>query len=327
MALHSRHLAELRYRRALAAAYGVRRRPRAKLPEQRWPRAARTAYFLALKGVLTELRDGIDRLLIPQLPRLLALVQANKPEALRTDSADDLKAELDRIDAVVDDVLTTARLRRMVDRAAHDVADFNKQELNKQFRASLGIDLLHGEPYLQTQLELFAEDNARLITSLAAEHLGKVGDLVMRAARAGTRVEQLRKDIEQRFEVTQGKAQLLARDQVGKLNGELTQLRQASVGVTEYEWSTSRDERVRKRHADLEGTTHSWDDPPVVDEKTGRRAHPGQDFQCRCTALPKVDDLLNALGDLGPDADEAPRTPRPSRPPSVRVPRIEEPAE
>lgn len=29
-----------------------------------------------------------------------------------------------------------------------------------------------------------------------------------------------------------------------------------------------------------------WDNPPVVDEKTGRRCHPGKDYQCRCCALP-----------------------------------------
>jgi SPP1 gp7 family putative phage head morphogenesis protein len=286
-------VAELRLRRAIAGGRARRRRRSTRIPAARWPRGARLAYFVELRALLTDLRAGIDRLLVPKLPHLLSLVEANKP---RLDSADDLKRELAAINDLIDDVLTTERLRRMVDKAARDVADFNKAELNRQFRASLGVDLLHGEPYLQQQLRMFTDDNTRLITSLAQEHLDQVSGIVMRAARTGTRVEALADEIEARFGVTESKAELLARDQVGKLNGELTQLRQQSVGITEYEWSTSRDERVRSRHAELEGTKHKWDEPPVVDERSGRRANPGQDFQCRCTAIPVVDDLLDALG-------------------------------
>lgn len=277
----------------MTLALGRRPRPRKRIPPARWPRAARVSYTLALRALFNDLRAGVDRLLVPQLPRLLSLVEADKP---RLDSADDLKRELARINDLVNDVLSTERLRRMVDKAASDVSAFNKGELNRQFRAGLGVDLLHGEPYLRQQLEMFTEDNTRLITSLAQEHLDQVSGIVMRAARTGQRVESLADELQTRFGVTESKAELLARDQVGKLNGELTQLRQESVGITEYEWSTSRDERVRTRHAELEGTSHGWNDPPVVDERSGRRAHPGQDFQCRCTAVPKVDDLLDALG-------------------------------
>jgi SPP1 gp7 family putative phage head morphogenesis protein len=67
--------------------------------------------------------------------------------------------------------------------------------------------------------------------------------------------------------------------------------------VTQYRWSTGRDERVRESHRDLEESVHSWDDPPVVDDKTGRRAHPGQDYQCRCVPIPMVDELLDFLGE------------------------------
>lgn len=318
-ALSTRHVAELRLRRMMAAAYGRRSKPKKKIPEQRWPRAARMAYFLALKQVLSDLRAAVDRLLIPQLPRLLSLVAAGKPENLRTDAADDLKTELDTISDTVDDVIGEAKAKQIAAGVGQQVAAFNKDELNKQFKASVGIELLHGEPHLQQQLDLFAQDNARLITSLAADHVNQVSGLVMAAARAGTPAGELQDQISARFDVAESKAELLARDQVGKLNGELTQIRQSSVGVTEYEWSTSRDERVRTRHHELEGTSHSWDDPPVVDDKTGRRAHPGQDFQCRCTAIPKVDDILDALG-ADPEAAGAQPPPAPPPPPAAPPP-------
>ena len=61
------------------------------------------------------------------------------------------------------------------------------------------------------------------------------------------------------------------------------------AGVEEYIWSTSGDSRVRESHKKLNGKRFRWDDPPVVDEKTGRRCHPGEDYECRCVALAVFD--------------------------------------
>ena len=46
---------------------------------------------------------------------------------------------------------------------------------------------------------------------------------------------------------------------------------------------------MRDSHRHLNGKRFSWNDPPVVDARTGRRCHPGQDYQCRCVALPVFD--------------------------------------
>jgi uncharacterized protein with gpF-like domain len=50
---------------------------------------------------------------------------------------------------------------------------------------------------------------------------------------------------------------------------------------------------VRKRHRELgamseSGTVFKYSEPPIVDVRTGRRANPGEDFQCRCTANPII---------------------------------------
>ena len=92
--------------------------------------------------------------------------------------------------------------------------------------------------------------------------------------------------IQRTYSVDRRHAQLLARDQIAKLNGDITQQQQQDAGVVEYVWSTSGDSRVRPSHAALNHKRFRWDDPPVVDEKTGRRCHPGKDYQCRCCALP-----------------------------------------
>lgn len=80
----------------------------------------------------------------------------------------------------------------------------------------------------------------------------------------------------------------LARDQNNKMIGQLTEIRQRQVGVTEYIWRTSQDERVRPEHAAKNGRKFRWDTPPP---DTG---HPGQDIQCRCVAQAVLPALATA---------------------------------
>ena len=60
------------------------------------------------------------------------------------------------------------------------------------------------------------------------------------------------------------------------------------AGMEYYVWTTRRDSKVRPDHARLEGRICNWNDPPVVDLRSGRRRHPGEDYNCRCTAAPMV---------------------------------------
>jgi SPP1 gp7 family putative phage head morphogenesis protein len=80
-----------------------------------------------------------------------------------------------------------------------------------------------------------------------------------------------------------------------RTNAELSEKRNEDLGLKRYVWVTSRDERVRKRHVELDGTEQKYAEPPIVDVKTGRRANPGLDFACRCSASVIVDDILAAL--------------------------------
>jgi SPP1 gp7 family putative phage head morphogenesis protein len=106
----------------------------------------------------------------------------------------------------------------------------------------------------------------------------------------GVRVEEIRKQLQERLGIEKRRAQLIARDQTLKLAGQLAEARQTQAGIRRYVWTTSADERVRPDHADLDGRTFEWAEPPIVDKRTGRRGHPGEDFQCRCTADPVLDD-------------------------------------
>ena len=104
-------------------------------------------------------------------------------------------------------------------------------------------------------------------------------------------------DIQKEYSLTLRKAQLLARDQVSSLNAQISKMQQQDAGCTKYRWSTSKDSRVRDCHRALEGKIFNWDDPPEMwyetksrgRVSTGRRCNPGEDYCCRCVAIPVFD--------------------------------------
>ncbi|MGH9864813.1 MAG: minor capsid protein [Candidatus Acidiferrales bacterium] len=104
--------------------------------------------------------------------------------------------------------------------------------------------------------------------------------MVMEETFKGNRAESMVKAIQHNYGVSRRKAEFLARQETSLLMSKFRETRYRDIGSTTYRWSTSHDERVRHDHALLNTKVFSWDSPPVVDLKTGRRANPGEDFGC-----------------------------------------------
>jgi SPP1 gp7 family putative phage head morphogenesis protein len=171
-------------------------------------------------------------------------------------------------------------------------ADYGAQTFEQELGAIIGIQPLDEEPWLTPALEAWNASNVQLIKNLAPRHMADVEDLVAETWRSGKRAEDLARDLQARLGISERRAMLIARDQIGKLNGQLQMVRQASYGVDGYIWRTSLDERVRQVHADREGERFGWGDPPPD-------GHPGMPIQCRCVAEPDIDAQLAELERLG----------------------------
>jgi len=112
----------------------------------------------------------------------------------------------------------------------------------------------------------------------------KMEDLVLNE---GYRAKSLEGIIVDSFNVTQRKAKFLAWQESSLLLASYRESRYKLAGVTQYRWMTSFI-RSRPDHVVLNGTIQSWDLPPIVNRSTGKRAHPGQDFNCHCIANPVI---------------------------------------
>lgn len=179
-----------------------------------------------------------------------------------------------------------SKIKAMAEDMAEDISDFNKNQLNGQFKSVLGVNPLIDEPYLQPQINSFVERNAALITNVPEQSIGRIETKIRTNVEKGKSIDNLTAIISSEIGIAENRAKLIARDQTNKFMGKLNELRQTEAGVDEYEWSTSEDERVRSSHAAHDGKIFKWSEPPA---DTG---HPGEDIQCRCVAIPVFDEFL-----------------------------------
>jgi len=113
-------------------------------------------------------------------------------------------------------------------------------------------------------------------------------------AMKGYRFDRLIETIRLRYGVTRSKAAFLARQETALFMSKYREMRFAEGGVDSYVWDTAGDEKVRHSHAILDGKRFFYKSPPVVDQATGRRANPGQDFNCRCVDKPVINRMAAA---------------------------------
>ena len=287
-------LADIAARRAMLRLIHGRSPRRRRIPRQLQPDGIRLSYFRALLDVLASARALLSR----SVPRLAQLV--DRSHAARLDSAYlDAEGDGDDVNGIIDGLadqffreFTNTRLAELAEAVARQTSTFSRQQVARQFQAGLGIDVLRAEPWLEQKVQAFTADNVALIKSIPQRYFTDVEKKIVTSMREGLRWEEIAKDLDDRFEVAEGHAQLVARDQVGKFMGELNQARQQELGVEKFIWRTAHDNRVRESHQELEGQVCSWDDPPEVD---GEPSIPGEPINCRCQAEPVLTELFDAL--------------------------------
>lgn len=207
-------------------------------------------------------------------------------------------------------------LRAEIDSAARNASAATKTSLRKQLdkhedRRINGIRLADS-PRLRPIIEGFAAENAALITGIAPQLASEVQALVVRGLTDGTPHERLAKLIREKLDISARRAEQIAVDQVGKLDGQLSAQRAQDIGVTHFWWRSSNDERVRGNpdglypkatpsHFARNGQRFAYADPPLG--KNGEPELPGTAINCRCFGEPDLDSI-ESVSAAGAAAEE-----------------------
>lgn len=248
-----------------------------RIPASVYPRGAERDY---LRAILNELNPWLDDI-------------KKGVTAVRLDG--------ERFDGVFDSVFDNARIawagvttrmmttiRRVFNTVdANFTRTFERQiEAAETNRRMPSISLRRGMlPFgavdgLQGQLDDFTRQNTQLIRSIGDDAAMNIERLVQDAVSRGTSTRELSKLIADQTGIAKRRAATIARDQVGKLNGQISKIRQKSAGIKSYKWQTMEDKRVRDKHVALNGSIRTWEQSPI----------PGEEIRCRCGALPHLTD-------------------------------------
>lgn len=232
---------------------------------------------------------------LPLIKTTLQEANSDSQEGIRKD-ANTLPATIRKIfkemNAELNEKTEKFLLSDKLERLTHLTRKLSIREWKRVVSKTLGVDLRDDYflgDYYKRALKKWTDLNVDLIKTIPKDSLGDMEDIVLKGYNSGKTTKSIMQDIQHTYGVSRSKARFLARDQMAKLNANISQMQQTDAGVTEYIWSSSGDGRVRDRHKELDGKKFKWSEPPIVDKKTGRRAHPGQDYQCRCVALPVFD--------------------------------------
>lgn len=263
----------------------------------RFPESAEREYIRLMHSYMRQVKKVIEG----ELPTLMNQykIEYEDYKAVHTDGFFDFKAFLDRFFDGMKDKLDSMdafgkiikHLRKIgVITKKHEISEW-KRMVHKTLGVNLSEDYYNGE-FFESELAQWVSDNVDLISTIPKDMLERMKQIIYEGYQNGASAKDIAREIQDAYGMGKTHAEFIARDQMSKLSADITRKEHEDAGVTKYEWSDSGDERVRESHRRLNGRVFSYNNPPETDG--GRHCNPGEDYNCRCVAIPVFEeDLLN----------------------------------
>ena len=235
---------------------------------------------------------------------MLAAYKKERKNDTRFDDIRDLnngiRREMQNASEELEKKIYSYGIDKLIEKSANMTKNKSEKEWKRIVKQTLGIDLFddyYKGGFYEQALKKWIDDNVTKIKSIPTDTLGSMREVILNGFARGETVSTITKAIQEEYNISKSKAKSLARDQLATLNSQITQLQQRDAGCSKYKWSASHDSRVRDCHRELDGQIFSWDDPPEMWYETksrgvvytGRHCHPGEDYLCRCVAIPVFD--------------------------------------
>lgn len=274
---------------------------RKKAAPQLFPNQLQRDLAKKLAEVVKVTKEEVDRLLIPRLANLLRQSETRLPrvDALRMDQTlpEELNVILGQVRVAIARRMTESELAEYLRTLAGQTERYNSGQIKRAFSQVLAINAVAEEPWLRDAIQGFVSKSVSAIKDVQTRYLNRISQSVIDAGVNGIRWESLAKDIGKVANVSENRARLIARDQIGTFHGQLTRLRQTSLGIRKYVWIATKDERTRIEHKERDQKVFYWseDQAPRGARVLPEGERPGEPINCRCSARPVFDDLLDEL--------------------------------
>ena len=238
----------------------------------------------------------------------------------------------DSIDSDLDDVMTqlkeyiavyygttylTASMGTIITNIAESILGKNSNFFEAQVKIRAGVPISIDRPWWPETRALWEQQNFSLIKGMGEKFVQDLNTTIINSIQSGASYDEIVVSIDKLSEGLAGwRSRLLARYQIGKLNGMITKNQYQSIGMETYYWMTSQDERVRGNpagkfpkaipsHWIMQGLLCAWNNAMVYYDtaakewlqKTGKMetTHPGFAIACRCIAAASWNTYLKKI--------------------------------
>jgi SPP1 gp7 family putative phage head morphogenesis protein len=187
-----------------------------------------------------------------------------------------------------------SELKTKIKESYKDIVKDTIKQSNQNFtEQDIKIDLKFNDVELDQIATNYANNLELAIKNFTTQQIADLREIVMNNVNLGLRSDTLVEQIQSKFNVSKSKAQFLASQETQLATSTIQEQNMLRSGIEYYMWDSARDSKVRPQHQELNGKIFRFDNPPIVDLKTGRRANSGGDFRCRCVARPVIVDIEN----------------------------------
>ena len=127
------------------------------------------------------------------------------------------------------------------------------------------------------------------IKNWTPEQMSKMRETVGQMAIDGKSTKDIAEYLKNRWGVDARHAKFLARNETAIATSSYLAAKYQDESIEYFKWGTNIDGRERPLHKQLNGQIFRFDNPPIIDERTGQRGLPGQTYNCRCVIIPVID--------------------------------------
>lgn len=236
------------------------------------------AYRRKLRALVAQMQNSVEYW-------LHARYRQNLPEIAQDGAVHDLKKELTEL---------SRQWLSKFDDGAKDLASWFAQKTKSYSDSSMkkilgdagiSVDFVMN-PSMRTTYQSVIEENVGLIKSIPEQYLRQVHGLVMRSVAEGRDLETLTKSLKSRYDISDKRAKLIARDQNNKATSVMTKQRQEDLGLIEAIWRHSTaGKHPRPEHVAADGKKYDIKKGMYLE---GEWVWPGTAINCRCVSVPII---------------------------------------
>lgn len=182
------------------------------------------------------------------------------------------------IDNIVETMIFNDQVKTILDDAGNQVSENIK-----------GLNIIEpelSEEQLNEIAESYTNNMQYYVKNWAEKRIPLMREEVKKAILSGFREDEVQKMLMKEYNIGKNKAKFLAHNETSIMLAEYKKVTYKEMGFNEFIWQTIRDGRERPLHYALNATIWEFDNPPVIDERTGQKGLPGETYNCRCNLVP-----------------------------------------